>query len=122
MSMKENVLASKMVIRVAKVDVVQAIIRYKASEVFEDDISETICDAFYKGFDKCKKKVALTFDHLDLHDIVLDNPEGDGSSPSESIIGAALASTTSNPQQEMGTLIDAIMEAYESSGVLPLGP
>lgn len=67
-NMEEKVLAFEKVIEVAWEEAIQVIARYKASTEFENEISEAVCDAFYKGFEECK--VALTFDHLDLRDSV----------------------------------------------------
>lgn len=38
-------------------------------------MSEAIYDAFYKGFDKCKRKMVQAFSLLDLKDIVVNEPE-----------------------------------------------
>lgn len=48
---------------------------YKISVEFEDEVNETICDAYYKGFKKCKRKLAQAFYHPDLKDIITDEPE-----------------------------------------------
>lgn len=39
-------------------------------------MSEAICDAFYKGFEKCKKEVARAFNISNLDDIMADDLEG----------------------------------------------
>lgn len=44
------------------------IVRYKTSMEFEDEVNEAVCNAFYKGFDECKKKVAQAFHLPDLKD------------------------------------------------------
>lgn len=127
---EEKVLAFEMVIRVAKEEAIQAIVRYKVSEAFEDDVSEAVCNAFCKGFDECKKKVALTFDHLDLHDIVPDDPKDDGSTPTEQSAKASLAPAALSPQQEIvaqamaetGAPPNAAMGACECGKALPPRP
>lgn len=70
-----KVTAIKVLVRAAKEEVPQAIVRYKASVEFEDKVNEVICDAFYKDFDECKRKVAQAFHLLDLKDIITNEPK-----------------------------------------------
>lgn len=52
--------------------------KYKALAKFEDEVNEVVYDAYYKGFEECKRKVAHAFHLPDLKDIVIDEPEKTG--------------------------------------------
>lgn len=39
-------------------------------------MNKAICDAYYKGFEECKRKVVQAFHLPDLKDIIVDKPEG----------------------------------------------
>lgn len=50
--------------------------QYKNSINFEDEVNEAMYDAYYKGFEECKRKVAQAFHLPDLKDIIADELEG----------------------------------------------
>lgn len=68
-------MATEVVVKAAKEEASQAVMWYKAFMEFEDEVNEAVYDAFYKGFDECKKKVALAFHLLNLKDIIVDEPK-----------------------------------------------
>lgn len=69
-----------MVTEITKEEVAHSFRRYKASTKFEEEVWEAICDAFMKGFEECKRKMAQLFHLPDLHDIMPidldDDPDG----------------------------------------------
>lgn len=75
MAAQEKATAIEAMVKVTKEEVAQVVTRYKASEEFEDGVNKVIYDAFYKGFDEYKRKVALAFHLLDLKEIITDKLE-----------------------------------------------
>lgn len=75
MAVEEKATAAEVVVKAMKEEAAQVIMRYKTSVKFENEVSEAVCDAFYKDFDKCKRKVVQTFHLQDLKDIVADELE-----------------------------------------------
>lgn len=78
MAIEGKAIVAEVMVRVAKEEVAQAIAWYKASVEFEDEVNEAVCNAFYKGFNNCKRKVAQTFHLPDLKDIIADEPKEAG--------------------------------------------
>lgn len=66
---------AKAVARVAREEASQVVTQYKASMEFENEVNEVVCDAFYKGSKKCKRKVIQAFHLSDLRVIIIDEPE-----------------------------------------------
>lgn len=62
---KKNAAAVELVARAAKAEVARAIKDYKKSVNFKDEVGEVACDAFEKGFEKCKRRVSKVFNLLD---------------------------------------------------------
>lgn len=58
MVVKEKATTIEAMLEVAKKEAAQAIMRCKALTEFKDEVSEAICDAFFKDFEECKKRVA----------------------------------------------------------------
>lgn len=65
----------EVVVRVAKEEAFQVIVRYKVSMGFEDEVNKAVCNAFYKSFNKCKRNVTQAFHHPDLKNIIIDKLE-----------------------------------------------
>lgn len=72
---KEKATIAEMVAKVAKEEATWVVEQYKNSTDFKDKVNETICDAYYKGFKECKRKVVQAFHLPDLKDIVADELE-----------------------------------------------
>lgn len=49
--------------------------QYKAFMELKDEVNEVMCDAFYKGFDECKRKIAQSLHLPDLKDIIVNEPK-----------------------------------------------
>lgn len=47
----------EVVMEVAKEEAARSILQYKASAEFEDEVREAICNALFKDFEECKKKI-----------------------------------------------------------------
>lgn len=60
MIVEEKAIATMMVMEATKKEVTKSIMRYKASVEFEDEVREAVCDAFFKDFEECKKKMDST--------------------------------------------------------------
>lgn len=144
---KAKATVAKAVVRAMREEAAQVVMQCKTSTEFEDKISEAVCDAFYKGFEKCKKKMAHAFNISNLDDITANEPEGAGGRidppvRADPIKAAKLEAnaappqaslsikTTTRPAQpgsvreiivqvtvEMGVMIDATMKAFKFGGV-----
>lgn len=58
MAIEVKATATEAMVKMVMEEAAQAIMQYKASTEFEDELSDVIYDAFYKGFKECKMKVA----------------------------------------------------------------
>lgn len=65
----------EIIAKAIKVEVARAMEEYKNSADFEDKVNEVICDAYYKGFEECKRKVVQAFHLPNLNDIKADKPK-----------------------------------------------
>lgn len=74
---EEKVTTATMVIEATKKEVTDSVKQYKTLMEFEDEVQEVVCEAFIKGFEECKKKMAHFFHLPDLHDIIFVEPESD---------------------------------------------
>lgn len=127
----------------AKAITAHAVARSKALKKFEDEVSEAVCDTFYKGFEEYKKKVAQVFNLSDLDHIVADdlvairsradlailtkdveseaNPIPQASPTAEAAAQpsqlGSMRETVGRVLVEMRAMIDAAVEALMSGGV-----
>lgn len=58
MMAEERATVVEIVARVVREEATQAVVWYKTSIMFEDEVNEAVCNAYYKGFEECKRKVA----------------------------------------------------------------
>lgn len=77
------------VMEAVKKEVANSVQCYKASVAFKDEVREVVHDAFIKGFEECKKKMAQLFHFPDLQDVIpIESEEdlGDVEPPIEAIL------------------------------------
>lgn len=53
---EERATVAEVVAKVDKEETTWAVEQYKNYIEFEDEVNKTVCDAFYKGFEECKRK------------------------------------------------------------------
>lgn len=75
---------------------------------------EAICDAFFKDFKECKKKMAQLFHLPDLHDIIPNGSEGNAGK-ADSLAKAALVEPT---KPEVGLALPQVSQAAATATTL----